>query len=1497
MRHNHFLQRIMLAFASVMFLFSGLFVTSQTVDAKELTNVVTSITLYDKLNGREITKVNGTYDIVQGVTYAFEVNFDLSKYDGNLSDGDKFTLTIPAPMTIKSVPSEDVVDPTTKVAIGTAVVTSNGENRGGTVTITLKNLQEYLKKKGGAQVQGVKGLFFTDFVANEIVNETTIAYQTSETAQPITHKIRVKAKEGTDYSGVIGKENFAKIGGVIAAKKWTSETLGISGDYVHPWSVRVNTRQQAYDTIRITDTISTEHSPMQFIPETLEVYAGTYLANSLQLDAKKQRKLVQGQDYFLEYNSSYTSYVITINNASDIQVDGKPAAFRVIYDTTSPADGSNVANSVEVTADGTPLTTATDRVGTVILAERNSKIAQGYKVQIQTGYRLTIYKVDSETNRRLPGAVFRITAPDGTAEEVTTSDEEGKEGLAQSKVYSEALVKQGKFRVEEITAPVGYVINSAPFEVTIGQAGAIRTIKNKQETISIPVTKIWEGDQEAMRPEAIVIQLLADGEEVSGKTLELDATSDWKGSFTDLPKMKDGKEIVYTIKEEVVPQGYTSTITGDVATGYTVKNTYTAQPVKVTIEAKKTLKNRDLLADEFSFKLAKEDGEVIKTVTNDGAGDIKFPELSFDKAGIYNYTITEVKGTDSTITYDETPVKVTVTVKDNGKGQLEAQVSYDNNDKIFENIYTPTAPARIVVKAHKSLDGKDLVANQFSFTLTDKATNKVYSAQNAADGSVSFEELTFDKEGTFEFELAEVKGNLPGIVYDETKVAVTIEVTKEGNELKAQVITPNEPDENTAVYTFKNKYQAKSTTAQLSVTKVLTGRELKADEFSFTLTNADGEDLETVKNTDTGVVAFSTLTYVTPGEFTYTIKENKGEVASVTYDEKTIEATVKVVDDGQGQLKVEQITYKNGDKTFNNSYTAAPAKATIQVAKSLTGRELKADEFSFTLTNADGEELETVKNTATGEVAFSTLTYVTPGEFTYTIKENKGKVAGVTYDEKTIEATVKVVDDGQGQLKVEQITYKNDDKTFNNTYTATSAKATIQVAKSLTGRELKADEFSFTLTNADGEELETVKNTDTGVVAFSTLTYVTPGEFTYTIKENKGEVAGVTYDEKTIEATVKVVDDGQGQLKVEQITYKNNDNTFNNSYTATPAKATIQVAKSLTGRELMADEFSFTLTDESGKEIETVTNDGDGNVTFGELTFDKVGKYTYKVKEVKGTDSEITYDSKELTITITVTDNGQGQLVAVVDYPAEKQFVNEYVTTTTTASTTASTTESTTTTTESTTPSTTESTTTTTASTTPSTTESTTTTTASTTPSMTESTTTTTASTTPSTTESTTTTTASTTPSTTESTTTTTASTTASTTESTTTTTESTTASTTESTTTTTESTTPSTTESTTTTTESTTPSTTESTTTTTEGTTASTTESTTTTTESTTMTTVSTSGGSGGVTTTNVTPKGGSSRRRVTLPSTGEANGGLFIVLGTVVLAAVGYGLKRHRR
>ncbi|KJQ56340.1 Spy0128 family protein [Streptococcus gordonii] len=332
---------------------------------------------------------------------------------------------------------------------------------------------------------------------------------------------------------------------------------------------------------------------------------------------------------------------------------------------------------------------------------------------------------------------------------------------------------------------------------------------------------------------------------------------------------------------------------------------------------------------------------------------------------------------------------------------------------------------------------------------------------------------------------------------------------------------------------------------------------------------------------------------------------------------------------------------------------ARPSEVEFEVTKQLNGGTLKGDEFIFQLIDPDGKVVETAKNNKDGQVKFKAIKFSKAGTFKYQIKEVDEKEPGYVYDNKTINAEVTVTDVfGEKFASV-----KYDNKVFVNSYSAKPTTATIEAIKVLKGRALEADKYEFELKEGD-TVVGTAKNKADGSVVFPAIEYTAAGPHTYTITEKAGNEPGVTYDTASHTVTVDVADNGRGQLEA---TVPADKPVFTNTYTK-PAPATdtitIEATKTLVGKELEAGKYEFELK-EGDKVIGTATNAADGKVVFPSITYTEAGTHTYTVAEKAGNEENVTYDTTVHTVTVEVTDNGQGKLVSTItgNKPA---FVNKY---------------------------------------------------------------------------------------------------------------------------------------------------------------------------------------------------------------------------------------------
>ena len=568
-----------------------------------------------------------------------------------------------------------------------------------------------------------------------------------------------------------------------------------------------------------------------------------------------------------------------------------------------------------------------------------------------------------------------------------------------------------------------------------------------------------------------------------------------------------------------------------------------------------------------------------------------------------------------------------------------------------EGIGSGAKSDEVEFQVKKKLEGKTLEADAFTFQLI-APDGSVTEAKNDAEGNVKFPAVKFSNEGTFKYQIKEVNDNKPGYTYDDSVLEAEVTVANVYGQKIASVKYKDSKKE------FTNTYAAKEAKLQLEAKKVLNGKAIEAGQFEFEL-KENGTVLHTVSNDAKGKIQFPELTFTKEETRTFTITEKAGDVAGVEYDPNAYEVTVVVKDNGQGQLVA---TATGADNlTFTNVYKAKPAKATITATKVLNGKALEADKYEFELKEGN-KVVATAKNAADGTVTFPVISYDAAGPHTYTITEKAGSEKGVTYDTAKHEVTVNVTDNGQGELVAD---VKDNNPTFTNTYKAATTTATITATKVLNGKALEADKYEFELKEGD-KVVATAKNAADGTVTFPAISYDAAGPHTYTITEKAGSEAGVTYDTATHEVTVAVVDNGAGELVA---TVTDNNPTFTNTYKAATTTATITATKVLNGKALEADKYEFELK-EGDKVVATAKNAADGTVTFPAISYDAAGPHTYTITEKAGSEAGVTYDTATHEVTVNVTDNGQGKLVATATNN-NPTFTNTYKAATTTATITA----------------------------------------------------------------------------------------------------------------------------------------------------------------------------------------------------------------------------------
>lgn len=744
---------------------------------------------------------------------------------------------------------------------------------------------------------------------------------------------------------------------------------------------------------------------------------------------------------------------------------------------------------------------------------------------------------------------------------------------------------------------------------------------------------------------------------------------------------------------------------GDKADAPTFTNTYTAKgsveltATKVVAVAPGFTHDTKLKGGEYTFELKDADGKVLATTTNKADGKISFTR-HFELADLggaaskdFTYTIVEQPGAEPGMVYDTHALTYTVKVTDGGNGALNAKaiVTSTSGPETFTNTYQPAATG-LALGAQKSYVKKDdntpivLKGGEFTFDVYEgnltaeqlAEANPVRTATNDTNGSVGFDAFSYAKPGTHEYTIVERKGDLAYVTYDAAVHHAVVTVADNAGTLQASVAYDGT---DATKPTFTNTYEAQATdSGAIALTKSVNvhdgSYQLKAGDFAFELMGSDGTVLQTQKNDAKGKVYFNELTFDHAGTFPFTVREVQPTdgapgVPGVTYTGKTYTLTYVVKDNNDGKLVVESSTVKPSEgtengvtpntMTFANSYQPGQTSYQISGTKVLenadpaTTRTPADGEFTFALIDvATGQEIDRTTNVGKA-FTFKAISYTATGSHAYQVKEVAGQDGTITYSDAVLDVTVNVTDDGSGQLTA-TANKTAADLTFTNTYTPTATTATITGTKALTGRDLAEGEFFFDLKDADGNVVQTVQNGADGTFGFAPLQLDKVGTYVYTVSERAGATAnGVTYDTTVFTATVTVTENAETHALEAQVAYSKGGKAadavaFSNSYAPAATEVKLGASKVLSGEDLKEGQFSFQLKDADGKVLQTAKNAADGTVGFEAISYDKPGTYAYSISEVDDGQKNVTYDAAEHRVTVTVTDDGAGHLVATVTY-------------------------------------------------------------------------------------------------------------------------------------------------------------------------------------------------------------------------------------------------------
>lgn len=810
-----------------------------------------------------------------------------------------------------------------------------------------------------------------------------------------------------------------------------------------------------------------------------------------------------------------------------------------------------------------------------------------------------------------------------------------------------------------------------------------------------------------------------------------DGTTEYQGTITSTGTIKLKHEGSVTITG--LPEGAEYTVTETPETGYTAENAelkgaipadsaataafvnnYSAGQVTLNgatnLEVTKEFTGKDWGDEVFTFTLTQTGGDTTKVTLPDNADNLQigkdtkdhkaaFGDIIFTAAGEYTFEISEViPENPGQIHYDDHKATITVNVTDNKSGDLVAVASATTSGSMtFKNTYTPQE-ITANIQALKTMSGRDLRdTDDFTFMITPQNGAPATTRPEAHNGGqnnavIDFGTATFTEAGTYTYLITETGGNVAGVTNSTQTITATVQVDyNEATGTLSSEVSYSGGDGD-AGNMFTNVYQAAPVVPAefetgITGTKTVTASEgnsytMQGGEFSFTLTPAasnpstDPVKETTITNGVDGSLVFVSgpVTYTESGTYTYTVKENDSSEGGITEDGSLYTIVVEVTDSGNGQLAADVSISKDGNVTdaitFDNSYDPAKTGVTISGTKELTGKNIENNMFTFRITGDNDAPMPSateVQNVGSS-FAFGTIEYTEPGTYVYHISEvNDGKT-GYTYDGTVYDVTV-VVTDTDGALHADvsgadAIVFKNSYDPGQVTLTGETA---LRAHKTLTGRELNAEEFVFEVKDADGNVLTTGTNDADGNVVFGDLTFDQTGTYNYTISERNDSLGGITYDGTIYTVQIDVTDAG-GYLEAAVQYFEGNTQTdlpeFENEYTAASTGVSLGASKILTGRDLKDGEFTFVLKDADGNTVDEAANDANGSVKFDEITYDQAGTYRYTVSEVKGDDTTITYDETVYDVTVEVADNGSGTLVPTVTIGnGDSQgivFTNEY---------------------------------------------------------------------------------------------------------------------------------------------------------------------------------------------------------------------------------------------
>lgn len=965
------------------------------------------------------------------------------------------------------------------------------------------------------------------------------------------------------------------------------------------------------------------------------------------------------------------------------------------------------------------------------------------------------------------GRIYKafLVQADGTEKDVNVYFDDGNatvELKVGDALYIGGMQPGHTFRIEEqetleYTPSVTGLTASGTVTVIENVLSPVTFINDARGTGSLTVSKTvdhdYGTDYQIPADKRFTMQVTLSGIGTASTTFNTTAgtvTTDENGQFTF--QLSHGQQYqimglptgtVATVKELDPPAGFTPaywengaigdgqvTISKNTAVSVEVVNDYQSAPVKpnITVSGEKLLNGRDWkTGDSFSFKLEKRlaDGSWVQlgSIATASFGSTAFAfadafkDELYTQTGVYDYRVTEITPENPLggMSYDKTVYTFSVHVTDSDMdGQLEIQKVTSNNATVtatangwnvatqFTNTYSADGSATVTIDVNKHIEnigGAEKSLAGFTFGLFDSNGMQIGKLLSTDEqGFVRFV-LSYDAaqigngNHSYTYVLKEIAPDpVPaGWTYSKETVTVKVDVTDNGDgSISAVIYTGAKPaNAGTSIGAdFTNIYDPANAELAIDfVNKELTGRELRDGEFDFEVQLPDGTTVLKGTNNASGKVVFDgKLHFDKVGTYIYNVVETSQDGNGIITD-KTVHRVTVTVTDVNGKLQAEYALTAGTTVTFRNTYSAGSVDHTLRGTKTLLGRTLLNDEFTFILT--DGSQSWTTKNFADGSFAFPAITYTKAGTYVYTVKEDileGGKAYGVTYDQTQCTVTVVIKDDGEGKLYVASETVADADSLhFQNTYEPAPTQIQLTGDKQLTGKitnALTGGEFAFILYNSDaswtlGKARETVRNGANGTITFQKIDFNKVGDQYFIVAEKDGgkTIDGITYDDTLYRVWVEVTDDLQGQLHATVHIYDGNGVpqnriVFRNIYEVTGgATVTLSGEKCLEGRDFLeTDSFSFRLYDENDlyatAAMDPVTHRYQFTLNYTPADIGRTFRYTLKETNGGQTIDGITYSNTQYQIQVAVEDDGKGGIRTTVTTDlataSTLDFVNKY---------------------------------------------------------------------------------------------------------------------------------------------------------------------------------------------------------------------------------------------